>query len=451
MTAEVPAASAPSLRRRLGDHLGQSQHRNAYCLLANNLLGAATGLLFWILLARGLDLDAREIGVGYALIALGTTIGVVAKGGLDTALLRSLPHVDRAEGARLFRFALLAGTGVALTLALGLMGMSSLLALDESPFGWLLVATIACLLVVTWLQDARFLAMGDAVPSLKRNAVLSFVRLAAPVPVVALALARPVALSWLLALAASALAGFLMARRLSRTTPTPIVPGDATQAPTRARFVATSLRNASSSAAEFLPGLLLAPIVLALAGAKPAAYFAMAWTAASLLFLASSALSRSALAEIVRRPETMPSALRRGILQHLVILAPAAALVIVLAPQLLAFFGPAYAEAGASTLRLLAASMLLVAPGNLYLAVLRARDSPVALAAFPIAMVALLALIAPPMLGVWGLPGVAVAWTVANAPLGILGAWRLRQETAQAKPVPKGEAGSEPAVTGGGP
>ncbi|MCA1819365.1 MAG: hypothetical protein ABR562_01835 [Thermoplasmatota archaeon] len=427
------------LRARVAAHLAQAQHRNAYCLLLNNVLGAATGLLFLLIFTRVLGLAPEEVGFGYAIVVVGTMVGVVAKGGLDTAILRFTPGIGHEAGRRLFRFAVAVGAAAVALLAVALAAASHVvqLSLDGTAVGWLLVVAIALLLVVTWLQDARFLAGGDARPSLKRNLVLSGARLLAPLPIVALAMPRPVALSTALALALSALAGSILARRLPRD-PALAPP------PRPAAFLATSLRNAASSAAEFLPGLLLVPLVLAVAGAAAAAFFAMAWTAASLLFLASSALSRSALAEIVRKPDTMAHALRRGALQHAVLILPAAVLAAVLAPEWLSFFGPSYAAAGQSTLVLLAVSIVLVAPGNLYLAVLRARDSPVALAAFPAAMIVTLLLLAPPLLQVWGLPGVAVAWMVANAPLGLVGAWRLRSIAARRFPAATSTAGGAP-------
>src|SRR5688500_4551006 len=114
----------PTLRGRLATHLGQAQHRNAYCLLLNNVLGAATGLLFLLLFTRVLARPPAEVGIGYAIVVLGTIVGVVAKGGLDTALLRTVPHATDLEARRIFRFALIVGGGIAVALALGLAAVS---------------------------------------------------------------------------------------------------------------------------------------------------------------------------------------------------------------------------------------------------------------------------------------------------------------------------------------
>ncbi len=303
--------------------------------------------------------------------------------------------------------------------------------LQVTAVGWALVAAVAVLLVITWLQDAYFLAEGDARFSFRRNLVLSGVRVALPLPLVALAWPRPVAIAWGLALAVSAAAAVGFARRLAER-PGRRVP--------RREFLASAARNLSGSAAEFFPGLLLAPLVLALNGPAAAAYFGMAWAAASLLFLACAAISRSALAQMVRDgPASHAAALRRAILQLGALVLPAAFAGVVLGSEVLGVFGPGYGTNGGPMLALLALSVVFVAPAYLYLAVLRARDRPLVLILFPTAMVLALLTLASVWAVELGPTGVAAAWLVANVPFGLYGAWRLRRELREVMP-------SEPAA-----
>lgn len=407
----------------------QPQHRNAWYLALNNVTAAATGLLFWFLLARVAALPARDVGIGYAIVALGTTIGVVAKGGLDTALLRTVPGAAREEASSLLWFGAGIGSLVALALCLGLalLGRRGLGIPALGAGGWLMVAAISVLLLVTWLQDAYFLAEGHARFSWQRNLVLSGARLLLPLPILALALPLPVPTVWALALAASALAAAGFGRR--------IPPRDGRRVPRR-EFLASAARNATGSAAEFLPGLLLSPMVLAIDGPAAAAYFGIAWTAASLLFLTSAAISRSALADILRSGGSPKAAVRRGALQNLCTVAPAAVCGIVLAPRLLSVFGTAYGVQGAGVFALLCLSAFLVAPVYLYLAVLRAGERPVALVLFPLVMVAALLVLAPLLGSRLGLPGVGLAWVAANTPFALYALWKLaRPEVKHAPPV----------------
>ncbi|HUR62214.1 MAG TPA: hypothetical protein VM286_07630 [Candidatus Thermoplasmatota archaeon] len=426
-------AAAPSppvgWRARLAAQWAQPQHRNAWYLMLNNVTAAATGLLFWLLLARVAGLPAGEVGIGYAIVALGTTIGVVAKGGLDTALLRHVPGAHKQDARRLVLFGAAIGSLVAVAICLGLalLAHGGLGVPPLGPGGWLMVAAISILLLVTWLQDAYFLAEGQAQFSWRRNLVLSGARLLLPLPILALAVPFPIPTTWAIALAASAFAAAGFHRRIPHR--------EGRRVPRR-EFLASAARNVTGSAAEFLPGLLLAPIVLAIDGPAAAAYFGIAWTAASLLFLTSAAISRSALADMMRSGGSHHAAVRRGALQNMCTVAPAAIGGMLLAPQVLSIFGPAYGREGAAVFVVLCVSAFLVAPFYLYLAVLRAQERPAALVAFPLAMVAALLVLAPLLEARLGLPGVGIAWMAANAPFALYALWKLaRTEVTHAPPV----------------
>lgn len=421
-------ASAVTLYQRVRLHLSEGQHRTAYYLTINNLMGAATGFVFWILLARLGGLSPAVLGVGYTVVALGTLVGVIAKGGLDTALLQKSPGATRVDGHRLLLFGFMVGAGVAVVLTAAMALASNVRGIlpDLTLMGWALVAAIAILLVVCWLQDAYFVALGHARFSFERNLVLSIGRLLLPLPVIALAVAHPVPLTWTLALGASVIAGTVRARSIPER--------EGRRVPRR-EFLQSAARNVSGGAAEFLPGLLLAPLVLALDGPESAAYFGIAWTAAALIFQTSGAIGRSALAHMIKAgPQGRPSAIRKGVVEHLWIVAPLAVLLGVLAPQFLGIFGRAYAQQGAPVLVILCVSAVFVAPTSLYLAVLRSRDRSFALVAFPAAMIVSLLVWAPILGSRYGLNGVAVAWLISNVPFGAYAAWRLHRETLEVMP-----------------
>ena len=410
------------LPQALRSHLAERQHRTAYYLTLSNLLGAATGVLFWFLLVRVAGLGPTIIGIGYTVVALGTVVGLIAKGGLDTALLLKVPASASADGRRLLAVGFGIATCVAVlltaTLAASALGFGFLSDLDG--FAWTLVGVIAVLLVLTWLQDAYFVALGAAGRSLERNLILSVGRIILPLPVILLAFAQPVPLTWALALGASAAVGAVRIR---------MMPERAGRSVRRTDFLRTAARNVSGGAAEFLPGLLLVPLVLLLEGAEAAAYFGIAWTAASLLFQVSGAIGRGALAQMVQAgPGGTASAIRKGVAQHVWLVAPLALGVGLLASPLLSIFGAAYATNGALTLTILCASILVVAPAWLYLAVLRSRDRTWPLVAFPAALLLALLVLAPLLGSHYGLVGIALAWFLANAPFGLYAAARLSRE-----------------------
>jgi O-antigen/teichoic acid export membrane protein len=406
--------------------LSQPQHRNTAFLFLNMGAQAAAGLLFWLVLTRGLHLDAATIGVGYSVIALGTIAAVVAKGGLDTAILRHAPSTGRRGADGLLRLGIAVGSGVAL---LSCLVMAATGAWPELAWAdWGLAAAIAVLLVAMWLQDALFLAEGRVGSSALRNLAASVARVLLPLLLIALAVPRLVAVAWALSLVGAAAVGWAMVLRL------PHREGPAAQ---KRAFLASAGRNVAGGAAEFLPGLLLAPLVLATSGADAAAHFGMAWTIAAMLFTASSAASRSALATLVKEPTRVPLAIRRAALQHAALIAPAALGLIALSPFVLRVFGDSYAREASVALALLAISIVFVAPATLYLSLLRARDAGRALVAYPLALLAALAILSPILAARWGVTGVAAAWLLANLPFGLWAAWRL---WAECKGVTNGSA-----------
>ena len=415
---------------RITRHLGEPQHRTAYLLMGNTLLAAAAGLVFWLVLTRWLQLPSEVVGVGYTTVAVGTTIGVLAKGGLDTALVRTVPSASGPSAARLLLLAAGIGAATAVLVAVALLFAGDLAASSSglaplSGWAWAAAAAIGLLLVVTWLQDAWFLAAGSVQTNLLRTLAASAVRIALPFALVAWAAPTPVATAWGAALLASALVGLVLVRRRPQRE------GRDVRSP---EFLGSAARNMAGSAAEFLPGLLLAPIVLATDGPAAAAYFGMAWTVASMLFLAAGAVGRSALAEMARPGAATGPALRRGLVQTFAVVGPGALGGILLAPWILGVFGADYAREGVLAFRILCLSILVVAPASLYLAVLRIRERTLPLVALPLLNIAFLLLLTPPLEARWGLPGVAIAWTLANAPFGLWAIARLASET-RARPV----------------
>jgi len=465
VAATLPATWEQAIRRARG-HWGELQHRNGYYLMLNGAVGAAAGTAFWLVLVRGYHFDEHDVGLSVALISLATAVALVAKGGLDAALVRYLPSLSKREALALLRDAV--GLGVVATLGLSVVVamVPRLLGAPAQGLALALVPLLASLLMATWLQDAYFLAAGEARLGFYRNVALHGARLLAPAPVVLLGLPYAIPLAWGVALAASSLVAIAMVRALpmppasSATPPVTVrpraVPPTAAEAHQKARalrapFVRSALRNAPASAAEFVPGLMLVPLVLHLEGPAAAAWFGIAWAGASALFLVSAAIARSAFAEMSRWGDPA-TCLRRGARQMVLVLVPATTLAILAAPVLLGLFGQGYAANGLGPFVVLAASVAVVAPVHLYLALLRARDARGLLVVMPVVLLATLFLAAPMALERWGLAGAAVVWAGAHAPWAALAVVRLHK----AVRVPRGAeevahgTGRSPAH-GGGP
>lgn len=444
---------------RLRAHWADRHYRNGYYLMMNSVTGAVAGLLFWLVVVRFYGIADRDIGIGLAMISLSTAFALVAKGGLDAAIVRHVPRATRREGLRLLELAVTAGfTGVALMVVLlavgpGLLGFHLE---GMTPGAYVLFALTGSMLVLTWLQDAHFLAEGEARFSFYRNLVLHGARLLTPALVLWLVLPFPIPTAWGLALFGSALVATLFLTRLPEArhdapplaSPAPQGLAPAEHIPSRT-FLRTAARNFAGSAAEFLPGLLLAPLVLVMEGPEAAAYFGIAWTGASMLFLLSAAIARSTFAEM-SRTGGHARLLRRAARHHLLIVAPATIAAVLLSPFLLRLFGAGYAEQGQGVFLLFAASIVLLAPVYLYLAYLRSREDRVLLVAFPAVLIVILFALAPPLEQRLGLAGVGIAWILAHAPLAFFALLRLRGVVRAPSPKEVSHALAEPSQAHGG-
>ncbi|HEV8361523.1 MAG TPA: hypothetical protein VGR28_13820 [Candidatus Thermoplasmatota archaeon] len=426
----MPRMLPDLLRRALAPFASHRQARDGNYLMLNAIVGAGAGVAFWIAVVRAFAFTPAEVGVGVAVISLATALALVSKLGLDAALVRHVPRAGYRRSLRLLALATALGALAAVAgaaLVVGGAGAFVDLGVPRAAWGAGLIALLAALLVVTWLQDAVFLAVGEARRIFHRNLVLHGARLLTPGLLAALALPLAVPLAWGLAVGLSALAGLVMLRALPRApaaAPTAAVP-------TRT-FLRSAARNMAGSGAEFVPALLLPPLVLHLHGPEAAAPFGLAWAAASVLYLLSAALARSAFAEM-SRGGAEAKALRHAVRHHLAAVAPALVAAMVLGPWALRFLGEGYAAAGVGVFWLLAASTVLVAPVHLYLALLRSREARWELTVFPAVLVVALLSLAPVMGARFGGEGVALAWVVVHVPLAAYAALRLHRAAQEVK------------------
>jgi len=295
------------------------------------------------------------------------------------------------------------------------MGVPALAALKSPAFaaGFLLLAMGTG---VAWILDAFFISEQRADGVLLRNVAFNLVKLAVPLFIVYEWGGRAVPLAWGVGLAASlAVALAILPRRLSAHQPTGT-------APPRGAF-GYAMRNYALNLSEFLPGLVLPIIVLDALGAEENARFFLAWTVATVAFLASKAIAQSAFAALVRDADAK-AALAKGLTLSTLLLAPPALVMYVAAPHLLGLFGAHYVAA-AGLLRLLALSVPAIIVFNLYLAYLKARDGGWELTLLPLVSLVLLLGSLPLAVARGGIEGAGIAWLVVQMALGLYAAARL--------------------------
>jgi O-antigen/teichoic acid export membrane protein len=399
--------------RRLGE---ESLLRNGVYIMATTTVTMGLGFIFWVVAAR--TLPAAEVGRAAALISVMLFVSVFANLGLGQVLVSRL--ASRTEGhdwsltvttaVAVAAVASLAGGMIAAVLipllipALkGGIGLASFLLL---PLG---VAGAACSLVL----DYACIAERHAKHAFVRNSVAAVMRLA----LVGFAAVAPVAgTTWILAIWAGSFV-IIDVFAFTRVLPAlghdfrPTLAGWKQELREMRGLIAghQSINLGSQASAYLLPVLVSARL-----GPTENAYFYTTFMLASGLFFIAPAIANALFAEGAHNPQRVGSDMRRAV-RHIAMLAgPAALILIVAGPTILAVFGEAYSEEGATLLLILVGSALFDAGFQLCMAYLRIRGRlrEAAIATWVTLALTISAtwLLLPPL----GLEGAGVGWAAGK-------------------------------------
>ena len=443
----APRPGATGLRRRLAAHARVPLHRDAYALALNSAFTAATGLLYWIVAAKAYG--AHALGLNSALISAMMFLAGVASLNLPNILVRFLPESgDRVLQRVVWAYGITAAVAAcaAVVFIVGVGSWSPRLGFLHSDTGlqtWFVFSTVAwCVFAI---QDSVLTALGRAVWVPVENAVFSFVKLGL-LAVAAAALPRyGIFVSWTVAMLVSvAGVNFLIFTRLMRRPD--LHRSHKVQAMRDRSFARYFVADYACSVAWLSTANLMPVIVTAAAGATINAYWALAYAVALPLYSVSTNIGTSLLLHGTAERAALPVLVRKAAIQGCWLLVPAAALIALLAPDLLALFGPSYAHRSTAALRLLAIGAL---PN--FLIVLSVNVARVkrrlARAVIALGMEAAIALgLATPLLHAMGVTGVGMGWACAQCvvAIGLLLTWRSSFGVGSSQTAPVGPHGALP-------
>src|SRR3954470_10106663 len=409
----IPPAAVDGTAARVLAHIRTPLHRDGYALVLNSAFTAVTGLVYWIVAANAYS--AHSVGVNSALISSMMFLAGLASLNLPNFLVRFLPGTGRRSGRMIalsYGATALVAALAAIVFLAGIEAWAPRLAfLHESPGmqAWFVIATVGW--CVFTIQDGALTALGRAVWVPAENAVFSIVKL---VLVAALAAALPVYgvfVSWTasmvgVVIVVNAILFGRLVRREPRTAPVA-----APQLEGFGRYWAADYAGALA----WLASINLLPIVVtAAAGATANAYFALAWAVAFPLYAVAANIGTSLVLHGASDRDALPALARKALVQGAMVLVPAVAALVLLAPLLLSLFGGEYADHGTTLLRLLAFGAL----PNLVLALgvsiarveRRMRSAVIALTAHAAISLGLVV----PLLHATGVVGPGLAWVASQ-------------------------------------
>ncbi len=385
----------------------QSLFRNASFLIMSTAIMSLLGFGFWLFVAH--LYTPEQVGIASALIAISTLLSSSSMFGLDSGLIRFLPR--SLQPNRDINAALLVVGALSVVATLAYVLLSLIFPTVALPLGGWETGAFALVMVVVSLNsltDSVFIANRRAEFHTIVYAVFGLIRLVVPILLVGLGWLGIFTAYAVAALVALLLSFLFMAKVTGynwRTAP------DWRFIPRARKY---SFNNYVGTILGGVPAQIMPLIIIQQFGAAEAAYFSMAWTMANLLYVAPSSVAQSLLAESSHQPEQKSVHAKHAVKILSVMLVPAVALAVLVAPYLLTIFGPQYAQGGTVIFQLLALATFFVAVASVCNTVLNVehRTSGIVLARL-VNLVVTLGL--TPLLLPMGLTGIGIAMLLGFA------------------------------------
>jgi len=415
------------------------------------LVDAAAGFLFWVLATR--IVDPSVVGVASALLGVITIIAIASTLGMDWNLLDLLPVEDSRPrrvviAVAALRRAAMAAVASGVVLWWVLPRLSPEFGDQRSALLAVLVVTAVTAMTLGLVSDGLLLGIGRPDATFVRRISTAAAKILGLLFVAAFGLVSltTIIASWVVAVGAVLLVGsVLVRRRLQNVLRSNVEPG--VNVPDG--FATRGTFHHISNLAGQLPNLLLPVMVLRELGAEQSAYIYTAWMLGSGLFMVSSAVGKSLLAERSTKHEGADLARMRsavGLSAFLFIAASAGLLVV--GPYVLAMFGSQYRAAGTPVLALVVVAAVPDSITNLWTArwQVQQRIGQTAILNSLIAASTLLALWQ--LLPVVGIQAAGWAWVIGQS-LGIIYAIGLEatnSDRTSVEPVAQVQVNPKPAL-----
>ncbi|HKU18058.1 MAG TPA: phosphotransferase [Candidatus Saccharimonadales bacterium] len=335
--------------------IDDSLFRNAALLVASTAVMSVLGFGFWLFVAH--LYSPSEIGVASALISVTTLISNISLLGLNAGLVRFLPgsnNQSRDINAAIVTVGLVTMLITAAYLLIGGMFGVHLSLLSET---WHKAAFVILMATVSlnMLTDAVFVANRRAEYHTAVYAVFGSIKLVLPIFLIPLG-SLGIFLAYMLAVIVSLVLSLAFMKRVAGYR---LFARPDWRLLQRTRKFATN--NYIGVIVAGLPAQIMPLLIIRDIGSAAAAFFSMAWTMANLLYVVPSAATQSLLAESSHDPQQKSTNVRRTVKLLGVILLPAVALAVLVAPYLLRIFGEQYATGSTTIFQLLAVSTIFIA------------------------------------------------------------------------------------------
>jgi len=386
-------------------------YRNSIAILLNYAFNALFGLVFWVIAAR--YYSVVDLGLATVAISIGTFIVNLSRFGMDVGMTRYLP--EKKDRQELYSSILIITTICAVLMAALFIININYLSPSLDVLKDLGLASSFILFILFFsvygIQNSALISIRKGGMSFVQNVVLCL-RIPLLILLVSFGI-MGVFISFSATYLLAMLFGFVVLRKLD--LPTRLV----VSAPSLLEIVRYSLGNYTASIFAITPMYLMPYIIFSISGARDSAYFYVAYSVASVMFMVPSAVSMSLFVEGSHNQPLQENAIKALVLTTILIL-PAILAILLFGDKLLLLFSKEYAAQSFELLKLLAVSSLFSSLLSIYMAVEKVHKGLFMINAVnfltSLAMIVGGALLLP----VYGLIGVGYAWLLTYLIAGII-------------------------------
>lgn len=410
-------------------HLRTPLYRNAYAMMASNLLTSALGVVYWGLAARLYSVD--EVGLSSAVISTMLFLTGVAQLNLRAALVRLVP--EAGEGVtRLVWISYGVSLGATAVLASAVFGAMALTGRGVLGFSGLASLSGVVLLVLgtlAWtlfnLQDGVLIGLRRTVWLPLENGLFGVAKIVMLVALVLTAPALGILVSWIVPMVGAVVV--VTAVLAWRWLP---VHARANRSRSmelgRDRVLRYAAADYGGSLFALAVTALLPVLIVTIADTRAGGTFYVVWLIATSLNLLPNNMCASMTVEAIHSGADLAQETRRVAIHMARLLVPLVIGVVLLADWITRIFGPEYVAGGTTPLRIVTIAVLPAAVNTLYLATCRIRAQGGEIVRVQAAITVLTLGGAVVALPAAGITGVAVAWLLAQLIVAIYAARALR-------------------------
>ena len=335
---------------------------SAFNLMTNGGITAVLGFLFIIVITR-LFLPS-DVGIYSAIISAAGLLALFSRFGFDIGLIRFLPSSTDPNGfvGTCQSTALVGSMALSIVFLSGMSIWAPSLSFitDDLAFVVMFVVLTAATAVL-YIQHNYYIVMRLTRQLIFRDVLRDAIKISSVV------LLAPLGLSGILGASVAALiASFIIANMFLRRTVPGYRPRLAIKGDIARSLAKYSANNYVAGMIGSAPYLLLPILVVNIQGAEQGAYFFVAWSIATVIFIAIDAISTSFFAAGSQSVEETRRIALRSLKIAYLILAPIVACILLFAPNLLGMFGGEYSVNSSDLLMVLAVCTIPMAFNDLY-------------------------------------------------------------------------------------